>query len=348
MAGWARAQVHEGTVETATQALASGQSPALLIVDLDGTAYAPGALQGLAAVCPPAVRVLAIGTGGSARAVRAVLQEGVEDFRIKPLTPPKLREAIEQLWASAPGVDPSAVRSPLRTLVVAGAPGSGVSTVAVMVVHALARAGRFTVFFDLGLPICTGAIALGVDPRAGLEELVDHPDSVTERTVSALRVRRDDRIAVIGRRASAEPPRMPSPVVVSRIATALASEAHWVVVDAGSHAGLAQGLVPAFEAALRPIEPTDHGLLEAARFERAAPAFCMRASLVACQVRAGTALSPKVLSNSIAGNVVARLRFVAGWREAVLSGTPLVDLPAPVMQVGDQLVAHLERAGLVA
>ena len=346
-AGWARANVREGGIEAATSALASERAPDILVVDLDDVVYAPGALQGLAAVCPRGVRVIAVGAGGSAREVRAVLLEGIEDYQIKPVVPSAVRAAIERVWLSLPVASLDADLSHLRSVVVSGSPGVGVTAVSVALVHALASAGRFAVLLDLGLPVCAAALALDCAPRAGIEELFDHPDSIGARSVGALVVRRGERMLVVGRRATPDPaPPVPA-APVARLVTAFSGQAHWVVVDAGSQARLAQGLSPALAGALRVVEPTPMGLAEAARFALAAPTFAVRSSLVCVMTRVARPLSDSDVEAALGARPAVSFPYASRWPSAVARGTPLDSIPRSFRTAGAALVSHLDRSGFV-
>ena len=340
--GLAGATVRDGGLRAAIGAFTAGALEVdVLIVDLDDVGYAPGALQGLADVCPDDVRVVALGAGGSAREVRAVLREGVEDFLLKPLDPEDVRKFVERLWGRSGEHGELA----LRTVVVSGPPGVGTTAVSISLVLALERAGRFVVLLDFGAPVSVGSFVLGCVPHAGIEELVERPSRISRSSVAAIRVRRGARVGVVGRRANTWESVEVPPNTVASIANAFANEAHWVVVDVGAQYWLAQGLAGALGASLRVVEPTESGLVAAERFTRLAPAFARRASLVGSMTRAAPVLGSSRVAEATGVAPVASFGYAPAWPALAFSGIPGGKLPGAMVRDGDALVAHLEGRG---
>jgi pilus assembly protein CpaE len=93
--------VWPGGLRTAAAALGQGQSPRILIMDLDETPYPAGAIHELAAVCEVGTVVIALGSDDSARSSREILLAGVSDYLVKPVTAAAVREAAVRAAGSA-------------------------------------------------------------------------------------------------------------------------------------------------------------------------------------------------------------------------------------------------------
>ena len=79
------ASVHAGTVNTAIKALDGARSPNVLVVDLSGVDFELAAMEALANVCEPNVRVIAVGERNDIFLYRRLKSIGVAEYLYKPV-----------------------------------------------------------------------------------------------------------------------------------------------------------------------------------------------------------------------------------------------------------------------
>ena len=227
------AQVWQGNLRAAIAALAAGHAAPLVFVDIDGVPYPAGAIHELAAVCDMGTVVIAVGSDGSARPGRELLLAGVSDYLAKPLTAATVRAAALRAETERDGADEVDTRPSGCAAGFIGNGGSGTTTLAAAVaIHAAAR-GCYVAVLDLSRTVAATAFSLGVEPVAGLDQLLESAESVIPEPemIDGVRVRRSDRIEVYAHRWSAIQPAVPPTESVNRLIAGLKRRSKLVLVD---------------------------------------------------------------------------------------------------------------------
>lgn len=228
-------QVWQGGLRAAIAALSDGHSARLIFVDVDGIPFPAGAIHELAAVCEVGTIVVAIGSDGTARPGRDLMLAGVADYLAKPLT-------AETVRAAAARATPDAAdrRSCGCVAGFIGSGGSGATTLmTATALHAAAR-GCYVSVLDLNRSVASSALALGVEPAAGLDQLLETTGQTTPESdmVDGVRARRSDRIELYAYRWNPAPPAAPTPEAVGSLLAALKLRSHLVLVDGVDDLGL--------------------------------------------------------------------------------------------------------------
>lgn len=228
-------QVWQGGLRAAIAALSDGHSARLIFVDVDGIPFPAGAIHELAAVCEVGTIVVAIGSDGTARPGRDLMLAGVADYLAKPLT-------AETVRAAAARATPDAAdrRSCGCVAGFIGSGGSGATTLmTATALHAAAR-GCYVSVLDLNRSVASSALALGVEPAAGLDQLLEAAGQARPESdvVDGVRARRSDRIELYAYRWNPAPPAAPTPDAVGSLLAALKLRSHLVLVDGGDDLGL--------------------------------------------------------------------------------------------------------------
>ena len=221
-------QVWQGGLRAAVAALSEGHSAQLIFVDVDGIPFPAGAIHELAAVCEVGTIVVAIGSDDTARPGRELLLAGVTDYLAKPLTAEMVRAVAARAAPDAADDRPGGC--------VAGFIGSGGSgTTTLMTAAALQAAARgcYVSVLDLNRSVAAAALALGVEPAAGLDQLLEAAGRATPDPdmVEGVCVRRSDRVELYAHRWSPTPPPAPTPAAVESLLAALRIRSHLVLVD---------------------------------------------------------------------------------------------------------------------
>ena len=255
-------QVWQGGLRAAIAALSEGHSAQLIFVDVDGIPFPAGAIHELAAVCEVGTIVVAIGSDDTARPGRELLLAGVTDYLAKPLTAEMVRAVAARAAPDAADGRPGGC--------VAGFIGSGGSgTTTLMTAAALQAAARgcYVSVLDLNRSVAAAALALGVEPAAGLDQLLEaagrampDPDMV-----EGVCVRRSDRVELYAHRWSPTPPQAPTPGAVDSLLAALRIRSHLVLVDGFDEPALSLSPPVEIDRQVFVAEPTAGKAFQAAR-----------------------------------------------------------------------------------
>ncbi|MGN6314794.1 AAA family ATPase [Trinickia sp.] len=220
------------------------RSPAALLVDVSATPMPLSELARLAAVCEPSVSVIVIGETNDVGLYRNLLEVGVQDYLVKPLTLELLRRSL-----GGNGQGPSARQS--RTGKVIGFAGTrggvGVTTVAAGLARHLAMvAHRRIAYIDMNLHGGAANTLLGLKSNNGLLDVLRDADRLDPQFVERSLVAHDDRLFVL----SAELPYgetfKPQERALADLLERLKPHFHYILLDlpgqghALTHAALAE------------------------------------------------------------------------------------------------------------
>ena len=160
-------KVQRGRLTDALRALASEPAARLVFVDFDGVSQPETAARQLSEVCAFETALVAVGSTDSARFGRALLQHGMADYLVKPLSAAIVRETSQALTEDAPEQLYAG-----HVIAFAGSSGSGVSTLVAAVARHAAAEGRTASIVDLDPVSGKLATLLGVEPKDGLASLL--------------------------------------------------------------------------------------------------------------------------------------------------------------------------------
>src|SRR5215472_16748212 len=86
--------IKRGGIARAIKYLSIERSPETIIVDISGAEMPASQVHELAALCEPGVTVVAIGDRNDIGLYRDLIQAGVSEYIVKPITPPLLAKAL--------------------------------------------------------------------------------------------------------------------------------------------------------------------------------------------------------------------------------------------------------------
>lgn len=190
------ALVKVGPIDDAIEHLTKmPRSPAALLIDVSATPMPLSELARLAAVCEPSVSVIVIGETNDVGLYRNLLELGVQDYLVKPLTLELLRRSL-----GGNGQGQSARQS--RTGKVIGFAGTrggvGVTTVAAGLARHLATvAHRRIAYIDMNLHGGAANTLLGLKSNNGLLDVLRDADRLDPQFVERSLVAHDDRLFVL-------------------------------------------------------------------------------------------------------------------------------------------------------
>lgn len=233
------AEVRRGDVIAAIKALKRSATPQALIVDVTGVEQPLTALEELALVVEPDVRVLVVGERQDAAFYRQLTRGlGVLEYLFKPLTQdmvarhllPYLRQGIAPRDMHLRGG---------RVITVTGVRGGvGATTLAANLAwHLGEQARRHTVLFDCDLHGGASALLLGARTTNGLRVALEHPERVDELFVERTAQPAGERLHVLAAEETPLEPVLARPGAAAKLMAMLRRRYNFVVVDLPARSG---------------------------------------------------------------------------------------------------------------
>lgn len=233
-------QVERGTIDTAIKWLqkSGNHSPQRLLVDISGISNVLDHLDRLANVCEPSVQVYVVGDRNDVGLYRNLLQRGVQDYIVKPISAELLRRSLGDGSGASSHV--RQVRNG-RVITVAGTRGGvGVTSIAAHLARELAGEGgrRRVAYLDLNLYDGGGASLLGLAGGNALVEIlgnVSHLDpQYLERTLNT----RDNRLYALSAELEySEIFSPPSGNALTDLLNVLGQHFHYIILDVPENGG---------------------------------------------------------------------------------------------------------------
>ncbi|HEY3540471.1 MAG TPA: AAA family ATPase [Trinickia sp.] len=260
--GIATSHVTLGSLDDAVGVMtALKESPHYLIIDVSGSAMPISDLMRLADVVDPSVTVVAIGERNDVGLFRNLLQLGIRDYLVKPLTVELVRRALAANDAS------TSPRMGKALSFVGTRGGVGVTTIATALASHLAdKTRRRIAYIDLDPYGGAAASMFGVSATSGLIELLQNPHRLDQQLINQAFIAQSDRLFVL---ASELPYNQDFSVragALSELISMLKRHFHYIVMDLPHRGGML--IDEAFEASAMIHVVADlsvHSTREAAR-----------------------------------------------------------------------------------
>jgi len=231
--GIATSHVSRGSLDDAVATMATmKESPRYLIVDVSGVAMPISDLARLSEVVDPSVCVVAIGERNDVGLFRSLLQIGVQDYLVKPLTVDLLRRAI----ATTDQGTSSRMGKALSFVGTRG--GVGVTTIATALARHLAEQTRRRIaYIDLDPYGGAATSMLGVAANNGLMEMLQNPQRLDQQLINQAFVAHSDRLFVLASELSFNDDVVFRPGALAELIAMLARHFHYILLDLPARAG---------------------------------------------------------------------------------------------------------------
>ena len=188
--------IHEGGAETALNLIERSVSPDLLLVDLSNSQDPIAAMAAIAEVCRSDTRVVALGMLNDIDLYRRLIEMGVSDYLVKPISRDALSHALRK--ATRGELDALAPAKSAKLIAMIGSRG-GVGTTTLAVSAAWAMSHRQTVvLLDLDPHFGNVALSLDLTTGAGLREIFTNPARVDDQLLAAAMTRAGDNLRILG------------------------------------------------------------------------------------------------------------------------------------------------------
>jgi pilus assembly protein CpaE len=229
----ANAHAQVGTLDDAIRLLRTlARPPRQLLVDVSGSEMPLSDLARLADACAPSVAVVVIGERNDVGLYRSLLEVGVQDYLVKPVTVELLRRALSAR-------DPSAPARTGKVIGFVGARGGvGVTTIAVSLArHLSAETLRHVVYVDLDLHGGAAGSMLALRTGNGLTDLLQDAAAIDSPALDRALIAADDRFFVLASELPYETDVASRPGALSALINALKRRFHYVLLDLPGRSG---------------------------------------------------------------------------------------------------------------
>ncbi len=298
-------QFRRGDIRTAIRLLEREPTPEVLLVDIAGIEEPLQALEMLASICTPDVRVLVVGEQAEIGFYRRLTREmGVLEYLHKPLT----RDMVARLFGphlSGPAAAAAAEALGRGSQVVAVCGvrgGSGATTIAVNLAVQLAEQGRSHVaLLDLHLRGGTAGLMLGVRPGTGLRVALEQPDRADALFLDRVGIPISDRLRLIAAEEPMEAQPQPTEAAVQSVLTMLRQRFNIVVVDLPMPPGPAErAVLAAARHSLLVLGPDIAGIRDALALRKLAAGIgSSRATILLNRAGMPGGLKPKLIEEGL-------------------------------------------------
>jgi pilus assembly protein CpaE len=205
--GWRNLKLRKGGAPDALAFVKANGPPSFLLVDIDDGPDPVAAAKALVDLCAGQTQVVAIGRVNDVGLYRRLMDIGVSDYLVKPVSAPMLADAIQS--AAVPEVEPpSGPTKARRMIAMIGARGGvGTTTLAVSSAWTLAQERRLpVVLLDLDLHFGSLALSLDIEPSRGLREILASPERTDSLLVAAAMSSVGERLSLLAAEEPLEDP----------------------------------------------------------------------------------------------------------------------------------------------
>jgi pilus assembly protein CpaE len=226
-----RCVIMRGGIAKAIEYLSEQRSPHLLLVDISGIDLPLSQIQILADVCEPGTNVVAIGDHNDVGLYRDLVDAGVSNYIVKPLTRELLTKALTPKVKSGE-IGRVALKLGKMVAFVGARGGVGATTLAANLAWHLAnRQSRRVAFVDLDLQHGDCALLFNINTTPGFRDALANPLRLDHLLLDRIMTQHGERLFVLG---SEEPLHDNVQFTASAIDTlfsVLRSQFHYIIVD---------------------------------------------------------------------------------------------------------------------
>lgn len=189
--------VRDGGSSEALQYLSESNHPKVLIVDISESSDPVSAMLSLTTAFPEQISLIGLGTLNDVSLYRELIEAGVTDYLVKPVSEKNLASALTRLDEPPEEVVPDDGDA-TRVAVIGTRGGVGATSVAVNLSWIFAEEHhRKTVLVDLDLWFGTAALSFDLEPTRGLREALENPSRIDSLFLSSATARLTDHLFVM-------------------------------------------------------------------------------------------------------------------------------------------------------
>ena len=232
---WSPGMIFQGGIAASVRALGAMPCPEFLLVDISECHDPRADVQALADVCEEGTVVLAIGQTNDIGLYRDLLNAGVHDYLIKPLSTDLMRAAflaaIEALDTSEEVEEETPTGDGNNVIVLGVRGGVGASSLAANIAWLKANQNQPTALLDLDLYFGTSAMQFDLEPGRGLADALENPSRVDSLFLERAVVKPHENLAILCAEAAVGSMHLPTEGALEQLIKAMADNYRNVIVD---------------------------------------------------------------------------------------------------------------------
>ena len=231
--GWPEGQILKGGLDDAVEALTDVVTPQFLIVDLSNCSDPMAGIVALAGVCEPDTRVIALGDVNDISLYRELIDIGVDEYLVKPLSAETLNATIRRIVEEeAPEPKDDGDRLGRLICFVGARGGVGSTTLANNCAWMMAHEqGLRVALVDLDLYFGTVALAIDLEPGRGFREALENPSRIDGLFIERAMARQSDNLFVLAAEEGLENSFSFDPAALDTLLETLRNDFDCVVLD---------------------------------------------------------------------------------------------------------------------
>jgi pilus assembly protein CpaE len=226
-----RSAIMHGGISKAIEYLSEQRSPHLLIVDISGIDLPLSQIHTLSEVCEPGTNVVALGDHNDVGLYRDLVDAGVSNYIVKPLT----RELLAKAIAPKPNsgdIGRSALKLGKMVSFIGARGGVGATTMAANLAWHLAnKQSRRVALVDLDLHHGDCALTLNIKNAPGFRDALANPLRLDHLLLDRIMTQHGERLFVLGSEESLHENMQFTVPAIDALFSVLRSQFHYVIVD---------------------------------------------------------------------------------------------------------------------
>src|SRR6516225_8033537 len=228
-----RSVIMRGGIAKAIQRLSEERSPHLLLVDISGVDLALSQIHMLAEVCEPGTNVIALGDQNDVALYRDLIEAGVSNYIVKPLTRELLTKTLAPKTNSSGEIAKASSLKLGKMVSFIGARGGvGTTTMAANLAWYLAnRQSRRVALVDLDLQHGDCHLLFNVPTTPGFRDVLANPLRVDPLLLERIMTQHGERLFVLSGEEPIQDHVQFTPDAIDMLFTVLRSQFHYVIAD---------------------------------------------------------------------------------------------------------------------
>jgi pilus assembly protein CpaE len=225
--------IMRGGIVKAIDYLSEQRSPHLLLVDISGIDLPLSKIHTLADVCEPGTNVVAIGDHNDVGLYRDLVEAGVSNYIVKPLTRELLTKALTPKLSNSAEIGTRAALKLGKIVSFIGARGGvGTTTLASNLAWHLAnRQSRRVALVDLDLQHGDCALLFNITTAPGLRDALANPLRLDHLLLDRIMTQHGERLFVLGSEEPLHENVQFTASAIDSLFSVLRSQFHYIIVD---------------------------------------------------------------------------------------------------------------------
>ena len=284
------------TLADTIEYLSALPTPNILMVDVGATTDIMAAVEKLSEVCDPETSVILLGEVNDLHLYRELIDLGVADYLIKPITENAILDVLKRLHQSNHIATTSASseadgKQGCVTAVIGARGGAGASMIASNLALVMSE-GFFNkvTLIDMDLTFGTQAVTFDVDPGAGLSDAMMEPERMDELFIKRASTRIGDRLQLMAAETNLNRGNISSAESLSALLGYVRQESDHVIIDVPRSLIVSEPkILEQFEKVILVAEPTLAAMRDCARLKTLMSSVNPNAKLTAVMNKVGIA-----------------------------------------------------------